>query len=158
MSAYEQEFFKAVVDRLNADTTLTGLLNDSIAWEAGTIGSLLPAITLNQTGTSSVNFLDGMNDEVTFDVHIWAESAGVGTDGGDPASTCATIMNRIRGDWMDQSNKVPTYGLAMHPLVLTGSSCSNSVITNTTGWMADHQGTDLHWYMSFKLFIQKAKP
>lgn len=158
MSAYEQSLWAAVRNRLTSDATLVSLAGGGIAWEQLPTGVGIPAITINQTSISNRDAFTTMIDEVNFDVHVWAESAGVGTDGGDPASTCATIMERIRGDWMDQATRIPSFGLDRHQLTLSGSSCLATLMERTTGWVAAHEGTDIHWYMSFHVFISKGIP
>jgi len=157
MSFYLPKLWPAIRTRLSADATLTAIVPALYMAEGlNTDGNPMPLISYNIVSVTPIDAFKTATDEVTFDVHLFAERAGLGTDGGDIADTMATALNRIRGDWMDQTTRVPTFGLDRYTFTLTGSNCTCTPCERTNGPIEAHEDDTFHWISTFRLYISKA--
>ena len=156
MSFYLPSLWDAIIDRLVADSTLTAQVPAaSMIFGYNSRGLAMPLISINTVSISTQDAFKTATDEVSFDVHLFAEKAGALTAGGDVASNMATALTRIRGDWMDQATRVPSYGLDRYQLTITGG-CTCTPIERVSGPIEAHEDDTYHWISTFRLFISKA--
>lgn len=123
MGVYIPAIWKAINDRLGSDSTLVALLANGSAnsitnrepFSASDSGTSFPCVSFAYMGSEVGNGPDSEGFDtrahiVTIEVHLYVQRVPPSTSS-DPMTIAAKISGRIHGDWEDQSNRVPTYGL-----------------------------------------------
>ena len=123
MSANLARVFTAIRTRALADTGSGGLfasganLVTGIYAETGSQTLAFPYITITLFDEEDDTFAkDGSIVNVQFHIYHNAVASGIG-----PIEACGAIIERLRGDATQQSNRVPTYGFHRHKLTLSQS-------------------------------------
>ena len=157
MSYYIPKIWADIIARLKSDTSLTALV-PSIFYDRQPNNATLPLINVNLASITPGDSFTDFRDLVQFDVHLWMEREGFALDGGDPFNTAATTLERILGDWVEQTGRVPTYGIEHWQPTLTGTGYNSTWVTRSSGPMEEHNEDTLHWIFSFQTYISKATP
>lgn len=170
MSLFTPAIFKAVRDRLAADTTLTGLLAgasaNAITWEMPQQASdppsgFYPRVVLEYVADERDEAFKTRRVVYTFEVHIYHRERAA--SGEDAVLTMAKIAERIVGDWPDQTSRTPTYGLdrwAPDFTAQTGdyaTSYAAETMLHTGSVNATDRGSGLiEWVLTFQVGLDKA--
>jgi len=110
VSYWKPGIWDVIVDRLITDATLIGasLLNgEKVYVNRAPPQTTLPFITLNLASAGPDNMFETRGREVMIDLHVWVNERTTLIDAG---TLRAGILERIEGDWQEQSNGRPTYG------------------------------------------------
>lgn len=110
MSYWRPGIWDVVVDRMITDATLIAspLLNgEKVYVNNAQPGITLPFITLTMVSATPDDMFETRGRLVDIDIHVWVNERTTGIDAG---TLRAGILERIAGDWQEQSNGRPTYG------------------------------------------------
>lgn len=144
---------RAVIDRLKADTGSGGLYQGStptlvsgIYYYAAPAGVARPYIVLNISQDED-HALTSSGGACVVSVRI----VGDMSDGGDQMQV---VWNRVFGDAMLQTGRVPSYGLDRHTLTLPtnplSATCTALIFTGS-GDVETPDPDTIAWVMTFKL-------
>jgi hypothetical protein len=151
---------KAIGARLAADTGSGGLRNGDSPLVTGIYNTAavstqqLPAIVYTVT---SVDFDDSFGDarrEVFFDVHIMVPL--VSDTIADTMKRGGDILQRVEGDWFEQSDRTPTYGLERHKLSLGVGTSWVAEMIEAQDLSAQHEDNVLHWVVTYRVGANRA--
>jgi hypothetical protein len=111
MAYYKPGIWDTIVDRLVGDATLIGasLLNGSkIYVNQAPPGTALPYITLTLINGQPDDMFTTRGRICLIDINVWVQERTTTVDAG---AIRAGILERIDGDWQEQSSGDPSYGL-----------------------------------------------
>lgn len=117
MALFELALWEAIDTRLSADSTLTALLgNGSSSIRFQTVppatnpsGTTYPMVVFKWKASIPDDALSTRREQIEFDIEIYVEEQPA--SGADGVLTFFKIRERIIGDWPEQANRTPTYGL-----------------------------------------------
>lgn len=172
MGIYVTALWKAINDRLGGDTTLVGLLANGSAnsitnrepLSASDSGTSYPCVSFSYQGSDV-----GRGDEsegfdvrvhrVTFEVHLYVQRVPP-SGSTDPLTLAAKIGGRIHGDWEDQSNRIPSFGLDRWQPSFSGYT--GDAATSYAASICELQRVDVipedglvHWVYVFESLLSK---
>lgn len=158
MSSYLPKLWGDINDRLYGDTAAGGLFASgselvSGAWNTrAPASSALPYIIYALVSDRPTDSFDTAISEVIVQVSVFHDAEPAG--GGNPLEACATINARIVGDWMDQSNSLPTFGLARFQPTLAASGWSASLM-HYDGCTERHEDGVYNYVHVFRVFVSR---
>lgn len=159
----------AIRARIVGDTGAGGVFETAGTYKAVTVqfvegprgantsadSSLFPYVVYNfVSGSTEEDGFDSDSCEMAWDVHVWdfkqhSNSSAPG------AQRSSGMVDRLFGDAIAQSNRVPTYGLHRHQLSLsvTGSASAPwaTGVVAVTDINAPHEADFYHWVITLKI-------
>lgn len=159
MTWYLPQLEKAVYDRLAADTGTGGLFNVSsplvTACYNGEVKAeqAYPFLSLNVVSAPSQDSMDTRVRLVTMDVHVYCKkSQDPGDSSYDGMDVGGKIIERVVGDWDQQSSRSPTFGLDRWKPTLTSWVADNF---RSIEERADHEDGVYHWVLTFEVYVSR---
>lgn len=161
MPAFLPKLEADILARAQADTASGGLYHASAPIIKGMYNTIapigddavgFPLVVYNLYGVTNENALGTRHFAVDIYFNIWVER-----DGTTAAITRAdAILNRILGDWDEQTTGVPSYGFDRWQPALSGTSWL-STIMEVQEITTAHERELFHWVLNFRTYCSKVK-
>jgi hypothetical protein len=105
--------------RALADTTLTALIGQRFYLGVAPKNATYPYIVMTIPNVEVMDSFDVPNWKATFRLTVYAQADALNASA-SATSTLSTIIDRLNGDWQDQTGNAPSYGLHRYsPLLHT---------------------------------------
>lgn len=145
--SWDVELYEKVKDRLDGDSTLTGLTTVFTEWQAE--GQTMPYVVIQHDTAGTEDAFDAKGIYTTLEAHVFAEKKDPGS-----LSTVSLILNRIGGDWLTNGGS-PSYGLERWQPELSAVGWTSGHLQETGPRVRAHEPGVWHYVSTFESLITK---